>query len=66
MTLTDLYAILPIISLVGWALVLMLVDLWIPRGRKGIMALLSAVGLVVAMIASAIYLPIVGAIQALI
>jgi len=34
---------------VGWALVLMLVDLWIPKGRKGIVALLSAVGLVVAM-----------------
>ncbi len=50
MTLTDLYAILPILSLVAWALVLMLVDLWIPRGHKGIIALLSALGLVVSLV----------------
>lgn len=47
MTLNDLYAILPIISLVAWALVLMLVDLWIPKGKKSIVALLAAAGLAV-------------------
>lgn len=49
MTLLDLNAILPIIILIAWALVLMLADLWIPRGRKGILALLSALGLAVAL-----------------
>ncbi|MFH2103356.1 MAG: NADH-quinone oxidoreductase subunit N [Chloroflexota bacterium] len=45
MTLSDLYTILPLIVLVVWASLLLLVDLFIPRGRKGITALLAAVGL---------------------
>jgi NADH-quinone oxidoreductase subunit N len=45
MTQTDLYTILPNIILVVWACVLLLVDLFIPKERKGITALLAAVGL---------------------
>lgn len=45
MTQTDLYTILPNILLVSWACVLLLVDLFIPKERKGITALLAAVGL---------------------
>ena len=45
MTQTDLIAILPLLVLVGWALVVMLVDLWIPAHRKGITAVLAAIGL---------------------
>lgn len=47
MTLTDIFTILPLIILVAWAVVLMLVDLWIPKQRKGITALLAAAGLAV-------------------
>jgi len=47
MTLDDLFTILPLIILVSWALVLLMVDLWIPRNRKGITAVLAALGLVV-------------------
>jgi NADH-quinone oxidoreductase subunit N len=45
MTQSDLYTILPIIILVAWACVLLLVDLFIPKERKGWTALLAAVGL---------------------
>jgi len=45
MTQSDLRTILPIILLVAWACALLLVDLFIPRGRKGWTALLAAVGL---------------------
>jgi NADH-quinone oxidoreductase subunit N len=45
MTQSDLYTILPIIILVAWACVLLLADLFIPKGRKGWTALLAAVGL---------------------
>ena len=47
MTWLDLNAILPILILIAWALVLMLADLWIPRGHKGIIAALTALGLAV-------------------
>jgi NADH-quinone oxidoreductase subunit N len=47
MTVDDLYTILPLIILVSWALVLLMVDLWIPRHRKGITAMLAAAGLMV-------------------
>ncbi len=50
MTLTDLVAILPVAVLVGWSLLLVLVDLWIPAQRKGITALLAALGLVVSLV----------------
>ena len=45
MTQSDLYTILPNITLVVWACVLLLVDLFIPKTRKGLTALLAAVGL---------------------
>ncbi len=45
MTQSDLYTILPTIILVAWACLLLLVDLFIPKGRKGWTALLAAVGL---------------------
>ncbi len=45
MTVNDLNAILPIAALGTWAVVLLLVDLWIPAGRKSITAVLAALGL---------------------
>lgn len=45
MTQSDLYTILPNITLVVWACVLLLVDLFIPKTHKGLTALLAAVGL---------------------
>ncbi len=49
MTRSDLYTILPTLLLVAWACVLLLVDLFIPKGRKSWTALLAAVGLAGAM-----------------
>lgn len=46
----SLNAILPLIVLVGWACVLLLVDLFIPKERKGWTALLAALGLLVALV----------------
>ena len=45
MTQSDLTTILPVLILTVWACVLLLVDLFIPKTRKGITALLSALGL---------------------
>ena len=42
---TDFYTILPFTILVVWASLLLLADLFIPRGRKGITAFLAAFGL---------------------
>lgn len=47
MTQSDLTTILPVTILAVWACVLLLVDLFIPKNRKGITALLSALGLAV-------------------
>lgn len=49
---TDLIAILPLLIVVGWALLLLLVDLWVPHERKGITASLAAVGLLLALAAA--------------
>lgn len=49
MTQADFYSILPIIVLVGWALLLLVVDLWIAKERKGLTALLAALGLAVSL-----------------
>jgi NADH-quinone oxidoreductase subunit N len=49
MTQTDLYSILPIIIVVAWATLLLVADLWIPKHRKGITALLAAAGLAIAL-----------------
>jgi NADH-quinone oxidoreductase subunit N len=45
MTQSDLNTILPLIILASWACVLLLVDLFIPKQRKGITAMLAAFGL---------------------
>lgn len=47
MNLSDYAPILPLVFLVGWAVVLLLVDLWIPKERKDITAALSAAGLLI-------------------
>ena len=49
MTLRDLASILPATIVAGWACLLLLIDLFIPRGRKGWTAFLTAVGLVAAL-----------------
>jgi NADH-quinone oxidoreductase subunit N len=46
----DLFVLLPLIFLIGWAILLLLVDLWIPEKRKGYVALLAAIGLVAALV----------------
>ncbi|HET7143368.1 MAG TPA: NADH-quinone oxidoreductase subunit N [Anaerolineales bacterium] len=47
--LTEYYTILPLIILVTWACVLLLVDLFIPKDRKGITGFLAAMGLALAL-----------------
>lgn len=49
MNTNDLITILPTIVVVAWAIVLLIADLWIPKERKGITALASAFGMVVAL-----------------
>ena len=49
MTQSDLITLLPLIFLTAWTCALLLVDLFIPKGRKGWTALLAAVGLAAAM-----------------
>lgn len=45
--LASAQVILPLIILTGWACALLLIDLFIPQERKGVTALLAAVGIVV-------------------
>jgi len=47
MTYSDFLTLFPLLFLAIWAVLLLLVDLWIPAERKGITALLSAVGLAI-------------------
>ena len=49
MTVNDIIVILPSIILIAWSLVSLVVDLWIPRDRKGITALMAAFGLAVSL-----------------
>jgi NADH-quinone oxidoreductase subunit N len=49
MTSSDFLTLLPLVVLLLWAMVMLLVDLWIPAHRKGITALLAALGLVVSL-----------------
>ncbi len=49
MTQADLYTLLPIIVLVVWALALLLADLFIPKERKSLTAILAAAGLALTM-----------------
>ena len=46
---TDLSVIFPIIVLTAWALVLLVADLFIPKERKGLTALLAVAGLALTM-----------------
>jgi NADH-quinone oxidoreductase subunit N len=46
MTQTDFQTILPLTILIVWATLLLLVDLFIPRNRKGVTAFIAALGLV--------------------
>ena len=47
---TDLLPLIPFIVIAGWACALLLIDLFIPKDRKGITAILAAVGLVTAIV----------------
>ena len=47
LTQTDYQVLTPYILLTAWACILLLVDLFIPKGRKGLTALLSALGLAI-------------------
>ena len=49
MTQVDFYVLLPLIILVTWACVLLLADLFIPKNRKWLTALLAALGLALAL-----------------
>jgi len=49
MTQSDFNTLLPLIVLAAWASVLLLVDLFIPRQRKGLTAVLAALGLMLAL-----------------
>jgi NADH-quinone oxidoreductase subunit N len=50
MEIQDLMITLPMLLVMSWGLVLLLIDLWIPKNRKGITALLAAAGLVAALV----------------
>jgi NADH-quinone oxidoreductase subunit N len=50
MLMKDLLVILPLLIVIGWAMVLLLVDLLIPAHHKRITAFLAAVGLAVALV----------------
>jgi len=50
MTSNDLATVLPASLVAGWACLLLVVDLFIPRGRKGWTAFLAALGLVAALV----------------
>jgi len=50
MNLFDLLATLPLIVLVAWAILLILVDLFLPKGRKSWLVILAALGLVVTLL----------------
>jgi len=50
MDIRDLVSILPLLILAVWACVLLLIDLFVPRERKSITAILAAVGISVALV----------------
>ncbi|NIS80975.1 MAG: NADH-quinone oxidoreductase subunit NuoN [Anaerolineales bacterium] len=56
MDVRELTAILPFLIVVIWACVLLLVDLFIPRDRKGVTAVLAAVGLIAGLVAAVLQL----------
>ncbi len=50
MNFSDFQVILPLVVLVIWAVILVLVDLWIPKKSKGITAALAVVGMAVTLL----------------
>lgn len=50
MTLTDVTTLLPLVFLLTWSVLLLLADLWIPREKKGITALLTVAGMLVSLV----------------
>ncbi|HNM37919.1 MAG TPA: NADH-quinone oxidoreductase subunit N, partial [Anaerolineales bacterium] len=48
-TYTDFYTLIPYLILTVWACVLLIVDLFIPKGRKGITAFLAALGIAISL-----------------
>lgn len=48
-TYTDFYTLIPYLILTVWACVLLLADLFIPKGRKGITAFLAALGIAISL-----------------
>jgi NADH-quinone oxidoreductase subunit N len=50
----DLIVIMPVIVVAAWAVLLLLVDIWIPASRKSLTALLAAAGLAVAFVVTLI------------
>jgi len=49
MTLSDLFTLLPLLLVLIWATLLLLVDLLVPAHRKGVTAILAALGLAAAL-----------------
>jgi len=49
MTLSDLFTLLPLVLMLIWATLLLLVDLLVPAHRKGVTAILAALGLAAAL-----------------
>jgi NADH-quinone oxidoreductase subunit N len=49
---SDFYSLLPFLIVVGWACILLLVDLFIPKDRKGVTAFLAVLGLIAALVAA--------------
>jgi NADH-quinone oxidoreductase subunit N len=52
MPVEDLISILPLLIVAGWATILLIVDLFIPDDRKGVTAVLAALGLIGAAVAT--------------
>ncbi|NIM92829.1 MAG: NADH-quinone oxidoreductase subunit NuoN [Anaerolineales bacterium] len=50
MSVNDFTTLLPFIIITGWACILLLVDLFVPRERKSITASLAALGLIVTLV----------------
>jgi len=48
-TYTDFYTLIPYLILTVWACVLLIVDLFIPKGRKGITAFLASLGIAISL-----------------
>ena len=52
MTTIDLFAILPLIILVGWASILLLLDIFVLKKVEGLTGLLAAIGVAIALVVS--------------